>query len=150
MPCFYFTARRAARKWLEVAAMKISFATRILPLAALLCLASGAGAQTASSEQRTHGINAPATNIGPSPGQGTPDPFFDAPNAKSAAAGAGQGANSGAASDHSTPHSEISGTAQTEGQNTSGIWPFAIPIALVFVGVPLAGMLWMRRSKSKR
>ena len=96
-------------------------------------------------------------NIGPSPGEGTPDPRDrdDSDiNAKSTAAGTKPGhgaspAQSGTSGDNAPP-SELSGTAQADNQKTGGIWPFAIPIAAIFVGVPLAFMFWMRRSKTNR
>jgi cobalamin biosynthesis Mg chelatase CobN len=141
--------------------MKKTSTTQFFALTALIwssfTLAPHAISQTATGEQRTHGVNAPATSIGPSPdagSSGAENRDDNDINAKSTSAGANPGSNSGqtasgTATDNA-PRSELSGTAQTDNQETGGIWPFAIPIAAVVVGVPLALMFMMRRSKSRR
>ncbi len=153
-------AHRAARKWRELAAMKLISATRIFTLAAALLWSGLAHSQMANGEQRTHGVNAPGTSIGPSPGMGTPQPRLDAANpdehainSKSPAAGAGIDASANAVDNAggamSGPTSGASNAQDTQA-NASGIWPFALPIAAIFVGMPLAFMFWMRRSKTKK
>ncbi|HEX9997169.1 MAG TPA: hypothetical protein VGB45_08510 [Abditibacterium sp.] len=134
--------------------MKKFSITRIFALSAFIwssfSFAPHAISQTATGQQRTHGVNAPGTNIGPSPDQGQVRDDNDI-NAKNPAAGVGPASNS-APSDSGTPSDNAPSSDlrdPTQNQETGGIWPFALPIAAIMVGVPLALMFMMRRSKSK-